>query len=129
MGSAGIVHKKTFMQKLVANYEDVTNRDTFKYGVFIALFSAILFSAMSSINMLYISPDVINESTDIVLEQYSEILDSNSMSAMESMASNMGTISFISNLIYCFLFGTVVSAILSKKIPEVDEFKDFRNNE
>ena len=50
-----------------------------------------------------------------------------SLEAMEEM--NLGTISFFTNLIYCFLFGTVLSAILSRNIPSRNPFADFRQND
>ena len=53
------------------------------------------------------------------------MLDSNSMSMLEKMEEDYPQISFFSTLIYCFLYGTVLSAILSRNIPERDPFANF----
>lgn len=117
---------KFFMEKLVKDYDGVTNSSTFKLGVLIALFSALLYAAFSMANVLLISPETYTSSIDEVLAQYSTILDSNSMAAMENISQHFGTITFFSNFIYCFLFGVVVSAIYSRRIPKVDEFAEFK---
>jgi len=118
---------KFFMEKLVKDFESVTNSHTFKFGVFVALFSSLLYSACSLANVLLISPDTYSSSIDEIMAQYSTILDSNSMSAMEEISQNFGSITFFSNLLYCFIFGLIVSAIYSRRIPKVDEFAGFDN--
>ena len=52
------------------------------------------------------------------------MLDSNSLAMLEKMEGSYPQISFFSNLIYCFLFGTVLSAILSRDIPSRDPFSN-----
>ena len=44
------------------------------------------------------------------------IMDSNSLSTMERMIGHLPQITFCYNMIYCFLFGTVLSAIISRTI-------------
>ena len=63
------------------------------------------------------------------MQMYSSMLDSNSMAMLEKMEDSFPQISFFSNLIYCFLFGLVLSAILSRNIPKRDLFADFRNGD
>jgi hypothetical protein len=41
----------------------------------------------------------------------------------------MGTVSFFTNLIYCFLFGVVLSAILSRNIPSRNPFADYQKKD
>ena len=53
------------------------------------------------------------------------MLDSNSMAMLEKMEDAYPQIAFFSNLIYCFLYGTVLSAILSRNIPTRDPFANF----
>ena len=41
---------------------------------------------------------------------------------MDTVESIMPQVMFFSNLVYCFLYGTVLSAVLSRNIPPRDPF-------
>lgn len=111
-----------FMKKLVGNYEGVINADTYKYGRRIALLSAILISSVEFL-ILYFSPEEkLQEMIDTMLAGYASMFDSNTLSVMEETLQNLPAITFVSNLIYCFLYGTILSAILSRSIPQPDPF-------
>ena len=115
-----------FMSRLVAKYEGVIGADTFRLGVWIALFSALILSAFTLVNMLYISPDAVSESFDQIFAQMGPMLDSNSQEALTALEPKMPVIAFFSNLIYCFLFGVILSAILSRNIPKADPFAEVK---
>ena len=91
-----------------------------------ALLSALVYSAASFANMAFISADYYAEQFDMMMQQIAPMMDSNTATVMDKMLSSMPQITFISNLIYCFLFGTVVSAILSRNIPSRDPFADYK---
>lgn len=118
-----------FMKKLVNEFDDVQNSDTLKFGVLTALFSAIITAAASYIASEYVFPDLLNKQIDLVYQMYGEMLDSNSMSVLDRMTENYSTISFFSQLIWCFIYGTILSVIISGKVPTPDPFKDFKNKE
>ena len=52
------------------------------------------------------------------------MMDSNAMSMMEDMIPRMPTISFFINLIWCWLFGTVLAAIFSRNVSSKNPFID-----
>ena len=113
-----------FMKKLVRDYDGVLNTDTNRYGRRIAFLSAIIIASVEFL-ILYFSPqEKLQETIDAALSAYASMLDSNTLSAMEDMMQNLPAITFISNLIYCFLYGTILSAILSRNIPQRDPFAD-----
>ena len=58
---------------------------------------------------------------DIILRD-NPMVDANTMGQMEQMIPQMPTFSFFFNLIYCWLFGTVLSAIFSRNIPPQNPF-------
>lgn len=118
-----------FMKRLCREYGSATNADTFKFGTMAAFLSALIFSAIYLANVLFISPDIFSQQMESVMQMYSSMLDSNSMAMLEKMEDSFPQISFFSNLIYCFLFGLVLSAILSRNIPKRDLFADFRNGD
>ena len=65
---------------------------------------------------------MIAENMDTVMQAYSQFMDSNTMAQMDKMMTKMPQITFFSNLIYCFIFGTILSLILSRNIPNRNPF-------
>ena len=117
---------KYFMKKFCSAHPGCINQDSFKFGVCTALLSALIYSAAYFAFVSFISPESIKESFDAAMSSYSSMMDSNSIAAIESMEENFPMIAFFSNLIYCFLFGTILSAILSRNIPSRDPFAEDR---
>jgi hypothetical protein len=92
----------------------------------IALLSAIVYAAVSFANVAFISADMFAQEIDAVMQQMAPMMDSNSISLMDTMMEKMPQITFFSNLIYCFIYGTILSAILSRNIPSKDPFADYK---
>ena len=118
-----------FMKKLAGTFDKVNNRTTFKYGMYIALFSSVIFSGAILLDQSVISPERLELQMEAIYKLYSNILDSNSMTALESMQNSIPQITFFSNLIYCFIYGTVLSSILSNSVPKKDPFEGYMNEE
>ena len=118
---------KLFMTKFAAAHPGCDNSDTFRFGVVTALLSALLFAAFDLAYVTWIAPDTFSQGVETMTESYGSILPSESIEAMQEV--NFGRVSFFTNLIYCFLFGTVLSSILSRNIPSRNPFADFRQND
>ena len=117
---------KTAMKIFAGTDERITNQDTFRMGTITALLSAFVFAAISYANIAFISADMYAEQIDALMQQMAPMMDSNTMSMMDKYMQNLPEITFISNLIYCFLYGTILSAILSRNIPSRDPFADYK---
>ncbi len=109
-----------FMRRFSTRFGDATHRDISRYGTAIALTSALIYSAFYLAWSKFIDPEMFSRAFETAAEQYSSIMDSNTMEMMEQMEGSMPVIGFFSNLIYCFLYGTVLSAILSRNIGKDD---------
>ena len=118
-----------FMKKFVAENTEADNSTSFRFGVATALLSAIIYAAFSFANTAYFSADMIAENMDTVMQAYSQFMDANTMSRMDEMISKMPQITFFSNLIYCSIFGTILSLILSRNIPSRNPFADYKPDE
>ena len=117
------------MIKFAGLDNSITNRETFRLGMATALLSSFVFSMISFVNVAFISADLFTEQIDAMMQQMAPMMDSNSLSMVDSYLENLPTITFISNLVYCFIFGTILSAILSRNIPSVDPFADYKSQE
>lgn len=116
-----------FMKKLAADYSDTTNSDTFKFGMWAALLSALIYSGFYLLYTTVLAPDTFAETVSMLQDSYASILPQESIDAMGEV--NLSQLTFFTNLIYCFLFGTILSAILSRKIPARDPFADYKEQD
>lgn len=113
---------KYFMRKLVSSYEGVSNSDTFKFGAASALLSALIYAGFYLAWVLFIEPEALSQALDLAMQQYSQMFDSASKDAIAEMKGSLPQITFISNFIYCTLYGVILSAIISRNIPSSNPF-------
>lgn len=111
---------RIFMLKFSANDPEAGNGRVFRFGMLTSLLSAIVYSAFYMAYLMFIEPESINMALDILRE--SSMMDRNSLEAIEQLAPVMPTYAFFTNLAYCFVYGTVLSAILSRNIPPRNPF-------
>ena len=117
---------KYFMKQFTAENEEATNSNTFRLGMAMAILSALVYSAFAFANVAFISPDLFTEQMDAMMQQMAPMMDSNTMSVMETYMENLAQITFFTNLIYCFIYGTVLSFILSRNIPSKNPFAEYK---
>lgn len=112
------------MKKFVNDNPKATNNETRRLGTLTALLSAFIFAGISFADIAYISPDLYAEQQKMVMDIYSQSLDNNMLAAIEKTMGYMPQYTFVTTLIYCFLYGSVLSAILSRNIPSRNPFAD-----
>ena len=118
-----------FMKKFSTESPSADNGATFRMGMATAFLSALVYSAASFANLAFISVDFYAEHYQTLMQQIAPMMDSNSKEILVKMLDKMPQITFFSNLIYCYMFGTVVAAVLSRNIPSKDPFADSRPDE
>lgn len=98
------------------------------YGLKIALFSSILVAGFSLAQILVINPDTMTQMVQEVESAYQNMMDSNTMAAMEKMMSKLPVITFFSSLVYCYIWGWILSTAFARKLFPVDPFGDRSQN-
>jgi hypothetical protein len=111
-----------FILRFAMKDPSVDNNRAFRFGMLTALLSALLYSAFHLAYVSFIAPDTFESALEAV--QDNPMLDANSMAAIEEMMPKMPTISFFVNLIWCWLFGTVLAAIFSRSVSSKNPFID-----
>lgn len=106
-----------FMKNFVKAHPEAINKDTRHYGEAIAILSAFIVAAYTLVYYLYINPDVVQESMDMIRESYSSFMTSSQIDEIENSMADLPVISFFTVFIYCSLYGTLLSGILSNNIP------------
>ncbi len=109
-----------YMLRWAAANPEAGTSDVFRFGRVTALLSALVYSGSYLAYVTFINPDVFSETMGLFRDN--PMLDSASLEAMENMLPMMPTYAFFGNLLYCWLFGTVLSAIYSRNIPPRNPF-------
>ena len=120
--AACIFLMRFFMQRFAKADPTADNNRVFRFGARTALLSALLYSAFYLAYVSFIAPDTFEKALEML--QDNPFLGSSDMAAVEEMIPRLPTFSFFANLIYCWLFGTILSAILSRNIPARNPFID-----
>lgn len=118
-----------FMKKYASDNKITDTKALSRMGMATAFLSALMFSAIYLANMLYISADLYDQIFQTAIQQMSSQLDSNSTAMLEKLVAKLPQITFIYNLGYCFIFGTVLSTILSRNIIAKDPFAEYKSDE
>ena len=113
---------RLFMLRYSQADPSADNARVFRFGMITALLSALLYSAFYLAYTSFIAPDTFETALEAL--QDNPYLDSNTMSQVEEMIPRMPTIGFFFNLIYCWLFGTILAAIYSRNIPPQNPLPD-----
>lgn len=107
-----------YMLALNTIYDEVDRRQTFRFGLYTALYSAMITAACAYIAYAYIFPEAIKETMQAITQVFGSRMDSNMMRSLEMMESNFPMYAFVSNGIWCLLYGAGLSFILSRTLPE-----------
>lgn len=111
-----------FMKKAAESTPEADNSTTFRFGILIAIFSSLVYAAASFANIAFIATDAVIEQMNLIMQQTAPMMDSNSTAKMEEIINKLPQLTFFSNLIYSFLYGTILSFILSRNIPSRNPF-------
>ena len=111
-----ILLMRFFMKKLMRSYDGVERNQLLGYGTLIALFSSIITAACSYVAVQYVFPDITKTAFDTMYQSMGAMLDSNSTAMLEKMETHYASISLWANLIWCFVYGWLLSVIMSSTL-------------
>lgn len=121
-----------FLVKFKEDFVDATAYDVRRLGKWIAILSALIFAALSMAYYM-LHPEMVAETFDTIMQTAGDNLDRNSIDTLEKMQNYFPQIIFVTQFIYCSLFGWVLSTILSRKVvpanPFAEGFANKDNNE
>lgn len=105
------------MRRYIFNYIADTGAGQYEarsFGRKTALLSALLYSGAYLAYILYINPTIFTDTADAIAE--SGMLTSEQMEILDSSMGRMPAAAFFANLVYCYLFGSVLSLIFTAGI-------------
>lgn len=107
-----ILLMKKLMLDMRDRYEGVKIEHTYTLGKRAALLSGLLLASAQALIIMRMPPEAIDE----MLSQFTGSLTAAQKESVEGMMDSLPLITFISQWLYCYLYGTVLSSILSRYI-------------
>lgn len=105
-----------FIKALGSRYRGVELRHARSFGTLAAFFSALITALCQYAALEWCFPDLMKTTLDASLSTMQGMLDSNSMAAIDGMLPKFPVYSMIGSLIWCFIFGWIVTLISSANI-------------
>lgn len=113
---------KYAMRKFSQDNPSAERSDIFRLGRNIAVLSALVFSTFAVADIMYISTEYYQAAYTTIITEMSKTLPAQNVEEMKNMLVDLPKYTFIGNLIYCSLYGIVLSFILSRNIPSQNPF-------
>lgn len=108
----------TRMLKFGQSLTEATKALLQRFGGRTALCSALICAGYLLLDLTVLHPGALASMLDSVMSGMAGSLDSNSRQALDSMIGSMPAILFVFQLVYCYVFGLVLSAVISPKVYE-----------
>lgn len=109
-----------FTKKLVAVYDGICRSHTFRFGMYMALFSAIVTSAYFLIEVKLMDKGAVLDSIRDIMQTQgaSQGLSADSMEEMSNtIIGILPVFTLIISMAKCFIIGLIASLIISRSIP------------
>lgn len=110
-----------FIRKYASSDIEASHSKSFKFGALVAFLSALVYSA-AYMGYCMLNLDQITEVAVATLNSLPGATQQ-MYDMVDSMMPKMPTMGFFMNLGWCTLYGVIVSAILSQKIPDDNPFR------
>lgn len=107
---------KYAMKNFACANTEAKKSDLFKLGALMALFSAFVFAVVTVADQVYIFPEYYQNMYAAVISEYSKVLQPQQVDELKAVIVDAPKYSFIGTFIYCFIYGTILSFILSRTI-------------
>lgn len=107
-----------FTKKLVAAYDNVTSSESFRFGMFVALLSALIVSASALIQYKMMDPTVIKDAVEqISIQQGNNMPMGYTESITDMVQSMMPFMVLLITFLKCAVIGILAALIISRSIP------------
>ena len=118
-----------FMKNWSNQFETITYSQSYNYGFLICLFSSILCSCYSYVQVEWIFPEQTEQAIITAKETMAMqgTLDSKTENLMDKVFSNFGRISMFASLFYYIIFGSIATAITANFTKKTNPFANTDN--
>ena len=123
-----ILLMKKYMLDLRDKYENVTMVDTYRYGRRIGLLSGLILASVDAVLIMNSPQETVASVMNELSSSVTARLGNSQEAAMDQIVDRLPLYTFIFQWLYCFLYGSLLSAIMSRYIFMQNYFQDGGEN-
>lgn len=123
-----ILLMKKYMLDLRDKYESVTMVDTYRFGRRVALLSGLILASVDAFLIMKLPAETVESVISELSTAVSEKLGSGYEGEVGRFVDKLPLYTFIGQWLYCFLYGSLLSAIMSRYIFMQNYFQDGGDN-
>lgn len=119
---AGCIFILRYLLMSFAAKEQISSLDCYILGKRICTFSSLILAVIVTAVVVYVPDNFLSLQFEAMKETYSGAMDAKTKEVFDSMTmSDSPGVVFFSQFIYAYAYGSILSAILSRKIPPKEE--------
>ena len=111
-----ILMMRHYMRAEVQKYEGMQQRDLYKFGRRVALLSGLILAAVNAFAVSMVPPETMEETLTAVASSMPGGMQAEAQEQMSSMLDRFPLYTFFGQWLYCFLYGSILSAIMSRQV-------------
>lgn len=105
-----------FMIAEAKKYQGMQQRDLYKFGRRVALLSGLILAAVNAYAVSLVPPEMMEETLSAVASSVPGGMQAEAQEQIGSMLDKFPLYTFVGQWLYCFLYGTILSAIMSRYV-------------
>ena len=123
-----ILLMKKYMLDFHDKYEDVSLEDTYRYGRRIGLLSGLILASVDAVLIMNLPQDTVANVVSELSTAVGQQLGSSYENQVGEVVDRLPVYTFVFQWLYCFLYGSLLSAIMSRYIFMQNYFQDGGDN-
>ncbi len=123
-----ILLMKKYMLDLRDKFDGVTMEDTYRFGRRVGLLSGLILASVDAFLIMKLPQDTVADVVNELTSSVSAQLGSSYAGQVEQVVDRLPLYTFIFQWLYCFLYGSLLSGILSRYIFLQNNFQDGGDN-
>jgi len=122
-----IMLMKKYMIAEAKQHEGISQLQLYKFGRRVALLSGLILAAVNAVIVSLTPDETIEAAFSQAMSSVPANMQADAADSMNMMLSNFPIFIFIGQWLYCFLYGSVLSAIMSRNVFMLNLFNDAVN--
>jgi len=118
-----ILLMKKYMLDEIDKHPGIQPSEVYTFGRRVALLSGLILAAVNAIIISRIPPETMEETMASIVTSMPASMQADAGDQIAAMIDKMPIYTFIGQWIYCFLYGTILSAIMSRYVTMYSIFK------
>ena len=105
-----------YMISETKKYQGIQQRDLYKFGRRVALLSGLILAAVNAYAVSLVPPETMEETLNAVATSMPGGMQADAQEQLGTMMDKFPLYTFVGQWIYCFLYGSILSAIMSRYV-------------